>query len=81
MDHFLGALLALKNDEGDEQAIYYLSRILIGDESRYNPVEKNASLLFQHPEDTTLFGRVDHPCHFQSQSFMDSHDKAGLFEL
>ena len=29
-----------KNDEGDKQAIYYLSRTLIEAESRYNPVEK-----------------------------------------
>ena len=30
MDHSLGALLAQKNEEGTKQAIYYLSRILIG---------------------------------------------------
>jgi len=40
MDHSLGALLAQKNDEGFEQAIYYLSRTLIGAEYRYNPIEK-----------------------------------------
>ena len=34
MDHSLDALLAQKNDEGCEQAIYYLSRTLIGAESR-----------------------------------------------
>ena len=34
MDHSLGALLAQKNDEGAEQAIYYLSKTLIGAESR-----------------------------------------------
>ena len=45
MDHSLGALLAQKNDEGVEQAIYYLSRTLIGVESRYNKVEKNALIL------------------------------------
>jgi len=39
MDHSLGALLAQKKDEGAEQAIYYLSRILIDAESRYT-VEK-----------------------------------------
>jgi len=32
MDHSLGTLLAQKNDEGVEQAIYYLSRTLIGAE-------------------------------------------------
>ena len=40
IDYSLGALLAQKNDESVEQTIYYLSRILIGAESRYNPVEK-----------------------------------------
>jgi len=40
MDHYFGALLVQKNDEGAEQAIYYLNRALIGPESRYNPVEK-----------------------------------------
>ena len=40
MDHSLGALLAQKNDEGYEQAIYYLSMTLIGAESQYNPIEK-----------------------------------------
>jgi len=39
MDHSLGILLAQKNDEGFEQTFYYLSRTLIGAESRYNPVE------------------------------------------
>ena len=45
MDHFLGALLIQKNDEGAEQAIYYLSRTLIGAESRYNLVEKECLAL------------------------------------
>jgi len=45
MNHSLGALLAQKNDEGFEQAIYYLSRTLIGAESRYNPVEKESLAL------------------------------------
>jgi len=34
MDHSLGALLAQKNGEGFEQAIYYLSHTLIGAECR-----------------------------------------------
>jgi len=36
MDHSLGALLAHNNDQGHEQAIYYLSRTMIGTEHRYN---------------------------------------------
>ena len=40
IDHSLGTLLTQKNDKSVEQAIYYLSRTLIGVESCYNPVEK-----------------------------------------
>ena len=43
MDHSLGALLVQNNSH--EQAIYYLSRTLIGAESRYNPVEKECLAL------------------------------------
>ena len=46
IDHSLGVLLAQKNDGGTEQAIYYLSRILIGAESRYNLVKKECLTLF-----------------------------------
>jgi len=45
MDYSLGALLTLKNDEGVKQAIYYLSRTLIGAESRYTLVEKECLAL------------------------------------
>src|SRR3954471_20273320 len=45
MDHFLGAMLAQHNDEGYEQAIYYLSRTLLGAEHRYHLVEKECLAL------------------------------------
>ena len=45
MDHSLGALLAQNNEQGQEQAIYYLSRTMIGAEHRYNPVEKECLAL------------------------------------
>jgi len=45
MDHSLNALLAQKDNNGHEQAIYYLSRTLIGAESRYNPIEKECLAL------------------------------------
>ena len=45
MDHSLGALLAQNNDQGHEQAIYYLSRTMIGAEHRYNPIEKECLAL------------------------------------
>jgi len=40
IDHSLGAIPTQKNDEGFEHAVYYLSRILVKAESRYNPVKK-----------------------------------------
>ena len=45
MDHYLGALLAQNNNQGHEQAIYYLSRTMIGAEHRYNPIEKECLAL------------------------------------
>src|SRR4051812_17437411 len=45
MKHSLGALLAQKSDEGHEQAIYYLSRTMVGAEHRYNLVEKDCLAL------------------------------------
>ena len=45
MDHSFGALLVQNNDEGFEQAIYCLSRIMIGAKSRYNPIEKECLAL------------------------------------
>ncbi|XP_020250194.1 uncharacterized protein LOC109827598 [Asparagus officinalis] len=45
MDHSLGALLGQNNDQGQEQAIYYLSRTMMGGEHRYNPVEKECLAL------------------------------------
>jgi len=47
MDHSLGALLTQNNDQGPEQAIYYLSRTMIGAEHQYSPMEKEClALLF-----------------------------------
>ena len=40
LDHSLGALLAQNNDEGKENALYYLSRTLVGAEHNYTPIEK-----------------------------------------
>ena len=45
MKHSLGALLAQKDDNGHEHATYYLSRTLIGSESRYNLIEKECLAL------------------------------------
>jgi len=45
MDHSLGALLAQKNDDSHEHAIYYLSKTLIGAESRYKPIKKECLAL------------------------------------
>ncbi|XP_061998896.1 uncharacterized protein LOC133716190 [Rosa rugosa] len=40
LERSLGALLAQNNDEGKENALYYLSRTLVGAEHNYTPIEK-----------------------------------------
>lgn len=45
MEHSLGVLQAQHNYEGYEQVIYYVSKTLIGAESRYNPVEEECLAL------------------------------------
>ncbi|GKV47484.1 hypothetical protein SLEP1_g54386 [Rubroshorea leprosula] len=39
-EYFLGALLAQVNEEGKENALYYLSRTLVGAKVNYSPIEK-----------------------------------------
>lgn len=36
----LGALLAQTDDQGKEHVIYYISRILVGYELNYTPIER-----------------------------------------
>lgn len=45
LDHSLGAMLTHYNDEGKEMALYYLSRMMVGAEHRYPPVEKECLAL------------------------------------
>lgn len=45
MQHSLRVLLAQHNDGGQEQAIYYLSKTMIGAKFRYNPIEKECLAL------------------------------------
>ena len=40
LERSLGALLAQNNEEGKENALYYLSRTLVGAEHNYSPLEK-----------------------------------------
>ncbi|KAL0308862.1 UNVERIFIED_CONTAM: Retrovirus-related Pol polyprotein from transposon opus [Sesamum radiatum] len=42
----IGALMAQKNEEGKEKALYYLSRTLSENEFKYSPVEKVCLALF-----------------------------------
>ncbi|KAL0308970.1 UNVERIFIED_CONTAM: hypothetical protein Sradi_5839300 [Sesamum radiatum] len=39
-EHSVGILLAQKNDEGKENALYYLSRMMTPNELQYSPIEK-----------------------------------------
>ncbi|PKU60757.1 hypothetical protein MA16_Dca028441 [Dendrobium catenatum] len=45
LEESLGALLAQHNEEGKENALYYISRRLIGAEIRYSPIEKHCLAL------------------------------------
>ena len=45
LDHSLGAMLAQKNNRGHEVALYYLSRMMVGAEHRYPPIEKECLAL------------------------------------
>ena len=40
LERSLGALLAQNNEEGKENALYYLSRTLVGAKHNYSPLEK-----------------------------------------
>jgi RNase H-like domain found in reverse transcriptase/Reverse transcriptase (RNA-dependent DNA polymerase) len=40
LDGSLGALLAQENHDGNQNALYYLSRMMVGSEHRYSPIEK-----------------------------------------
>jgi RNase H-like domain found in reverse transcriptase len=40
LDGSLGALLAQENQDGNQNALYYLSRIMVGAEHGYSPIEK-----------------------------------------
>lgn len=45
LDHSLGGILAQNDDDGIEVALYYHSRILVGAEHNYLPVEKECLAL------------------------------------
>jgi hypothetical protein len=45
LDESLGALLAQENENGKENALYYLSRVLVGAEHAYSPIEKHCLAL------------------------------------
>ena len=49
MDHSLGALLAQNNNQNHEQAIYYLSRTMVGTEHRYNLFDGRIGFLIKFP--------------------------------
>ncbi|PKU60022.1 putative mitochondrial protein [Dendrobium catenatum] len=55
LEESLGALLTQNNEEGKQNALYYISRRLIGAESRYSPIEKHC---------LTLIFAVQKLCHY-----------------
>jgi RNase H-like domain found in reverse transcriptase len=45
LDESLGALLAQENQEDNQNKIYYLSRMMVGAEHWYSPIEKHCLAL------------------------------------
>jgi RNase H-like domain found in reverse transcriptase/Reverse transcriptase-like len=45
LDGSLGALLAQENQDGNQNALYYLSRMMVGAEHGYSPIEKHCLAL------------------------------------
>ena len=81
MDHSLGALLSQNNDQGHEQAIYYLSRTMIGAEHRYNLIQKEwLGVGICRPEDATILGGPNYTHHIKSQSFKIAYDETIIIE-
>lgn len=67
VDHALGAILAHANDEYHKQAIYYMSRTMIGHEHCYNPVKKVWLLSVLSRRCITTWSV--NPRHFENQTF------------
>lgn len=75
-EHSLGALLAQHNDQGHEQAIYYLNRNMVREEhSVHSSREGITHSRIRGLEDATLFGGPNNLGHFKSQSLKIAHDK------
>src|SRR5204862_3338358 len=75
VEHLVGALLAQKSDEGHEQAIYYLSRTMVGAEHRYNPVEKKClALVFAVQKTRHYLNGANYLCRIEDQSSVASDD-------
>ncbi|KAL0381651.1 UNVERIFIED_CONTAM: hypothetical protein Sangu_0229400 [Sesamum angustifolium] len=69
----VGALLAQKNDEGKESALYYLSRMMTPNELKYSPIEKIClALIF-------AIQKLKH--YFQAHTFLVDHPILAEWEL
>ena len=61
----------------NEQAIYYLSRIMIRAEHRYNPIEKGMfGVGVRRPENAALLSGLDYKCYIKGQPFKVAYDEA-----
>jgi len=80
MDHSLGALLE-QNDQEHEQAIYNLSRTMVGLNIVTTQSKRVSSSSLRHSEDATLSYKPAHSCHLQSQFSAITHDKTLIGKL
>jgi len=80
MDHSLGDFLAQNNDQEHEQAIYYMSRTMIGVEHQYNLILKEYLALIFAVQKMRHYFVPNHTRYIKSQSFKIAYDKAIITE-
>ena len=73
-EHALGALLAQENEQGKENALYYLSRRFINAEYNYSPIEKVCLALGS--KTSPLLSGASNSAHIESGPSQVPHDKA-----
>jgi hypothetical protein len=87
-DSTLGSMLAQEDENGNEKAIYYLSRVLNDVETRYNDIEKLCLCLYfacmklKHyikPVDVHVYSHYDVIKHMLSKPIL--HSRIGKWAL
>lgn len=77
VDHDLGALLTQANKNGHEQSIYYINRMMVRAQHKYNPMEKG----FCCTKDETLSVGTNISHHIQSKFLKDTDNTTRFIEF